>query len=776
MRDLSTLAKLLAEEDINVVHKKQQSASFDVLNRELSLPIWKEMSKDIQDLMTIHEVGHALWTPVEMLDEVNEKDIDFSIVNVLEDVRIEKNVQSKYLGSVNIFKRGYQELISKDFFGTNGQDVSKLNLIDRINLHYKHHSNIPFTNDEMIWVEKADKTVTPDDVIELAKELHDYMLNNAESQGQDPNGSEIDLNDNISAMMGPMMSSPQQSDQEEDSDDNMDGSGKSEEADGDESETPSDSGSGSSDNSSEETEENISSGNSAEESDGDSESQENVAENMSEGGRSNGEKSITSITDKNSNNNFKDMLDRTANQRQYAFVPKINLKEAIVDYKTIMDHYRKHYNHQVKIYGDEWKNIILSELDKFTKDNKKTVAYMVKEFEMKKAADQYARASSSKTGSLDMGKLHTYKFNDDLFQKVTTLPGATNHGLVLLLDWSGSMASNLQGTLNQLYNLIWFCKRTQIPFEVLAFSDVYRDGKQSKMTNFKSGDLVLKNCTMLQFFSSKMNNKDTYQMMYNLNAYASMWDYSLGNKTYRYDHCHCLKLGGTPLGECVAFALDFIPAFQKETGVQKINTVFLTDGYGCRLDSVHHVYTDEQVHNVGYDRSLGAPLPSEINDGTKYLQYSNDIIVKDNVTNKSVNSKDFGRDTTKMLLSLLKSRVPDMNIVNFFVAGNHRGKVNKYTVSPFVSKPKGNCDYFTFNSRVAAITKKINKEKVGIFNNVDGFDQLYLLCGLKYDTDDEVLDVESGASKAKLKRAFGKMATQKQLNRPLLNNFVKMVA
>ena len=39
-----------------------------------------------------------------------------------------------------------------------------------------------------------------------------------------------------------------------------------------------------------------------------------------------------------------------------------------------------------------------------------------------------------------MGRLHTYKFNDDLFRKVTTLPGATNHGFVLFLDWSGSMA------------------------------------------------------------------------------------------------------------------------------------------------------------------------------------------------------------------------------------------------------------------------------------------------------------------------------------------------
>ena len=46
---------------------------------------------------------------------------------------------------------------------------------------------------------------------------------------------------------------------------------------------------------------------------------------------------------------------------------------------------------------------------------------MVKEFEMKKAQTNMHRASVSKTGTLDMGRLHTYKFNDDLFRKVTTL-------------------------------------------------------------------------------------------------------------------------------------------------------------------------------------------------------------------------------------------------------------------------------------------------------------------------------------------------------------------
>ena len=115
MRDLSTLAKLLAEEDIHVIHRNQPTAMFDVKNRELSLPIWKEMSKNVQDLMTLHEVGHALWTPLDMLETAKKEKIEFSFVNVLEDVRIEKMIQDKYLGSVRTFKKGYDELISKDF-------------------------------------------------------------------------------------------------------------------------------------------------------------------------------------------------------------------------------------------------------------------------------------------------------------------------------------------------------------------------------------------------------------------------------------------------------------------------------------------------------------------------------------------------------------------------------------------------------------------------------------------------------------------------------------
>ena len=100
---------------------------------------------------------------------------------------------------------------------------------------------------------------------------------------------------------------------------------------------------------------------------------------------------------------------------------------------------------------------------------------------MRKAADLYKRASRSKTGSLNMDKLHSYSYNEDIFLKMTNLPGATNHGLVMFVDWSGSMSDNFHNTLKQTMNLIWFCKRVNIPFEVYAFSNQY--GKKSETTN-----------------------------------------------------------------------------------------------------------------------------------------------------------------------------------------------------------------------------------------------------------------------------------------------------
>jgi len=81
-----------------------------------------------------------------------------------------------------------------------------------------------------------------------------------------------------------------------------------------------------------------------------------------------------------------------------------------------------------------------TEFRKFKQTAQKEVSYLVKEFECRKSADSYARATTSRTGVLDTSKLHTYRYNEDFFKKVTTLSDGKNHGLVFVLDWSGSMS------------------------------------------------------------------------------------------------------------------------------------------------------------------------------------------------------------------------------------------------------------------------------------------------------------------------------------------------
>ena len=55
------LAKLLATENVTVQHSVQaNTASFDLKNRVLTLPILKYRDGDVVDMMQGHEVGHAL--------------------------------------------------------------------------------------------------------------------------------------------------------------------------------------------------------------------------------------------------------------------------------------------------------------------------------------------------------------------------------------------------------------------------------------------------------------------------------------------------------------------------------------------------------------------------------------------------------------------------------------------------------------------------------------------------------------------------------------------
>ena len=104
----SQLAKLLATEDLVVEHKRVETACFNVHTRVLTLPMWEKASGSVYDMLVGHEVGHALYTPDR--DWIKERKISPQIVNVVEDVRIEKLMKRRYAGISKTFYRGYSEL------------------------------------------------------------------------------------------------------------------------------------------------------------------------------------------------------------------------------------------------------------------------------------------------------------------------------------------------------------------------------------------------------------------------------------------------------------------------------------------------------------------------------------------------------------------------------------------------------------------------------------------------------------------------------------------
>ena len=752
IKNKSTLAKLLAEEDIFVVHKQMETAYFNYKSRELGLPIWKdeERTKDIYDLMVGHEIGHALWTPLDMLEKAQVRKINHGFVNIIEDARIEKFAKRKYPGLVGVFTRGYVDLVAKDFFGTIGKDVNTYNLIDRINIFFKGgDTNIVFSDEEKVWVDRVAKTETEDEVLDLAEELYAWMEENEpetdnHDSGEDGAGMSDDSDEGTEGGEGDDTENAEFGD--------ADGS------DADDGNADDETSKGKSDATSEDDTED-------ESADGGETSEAGDVE----GGTKSTDKSGPPVakTDTASKKGLDALRDKGAGDRTYAKIPKVDLKNIVVDPKILLTEFTTYYNIQKAkdaLYWDKTRE----EVETLKNDSKKTVAYMVKEFEMKKAADQYARAATSKTGSLDMNKLHTYKYNEDLFKKVTTLPGATNHGMVMILDWSGSMGHNLIGTLSQMYNLIWFCRRTKIPFEVFAFSDVYGDpnvrryASRSGFANeFKAGDIALSNFHLLNFFSSNMTLAEEMDMMHILWMYAARYG---GYRDWRelgfpYNNPNNLNLGGTPLNEAIIAAMDLVPKFKNDTGVQKVNTIFLTDGASNRLHGV-------------YDYSFD-PRTNEHNETVKPLSRSWTARNKDGdiITDPVVNKTYEVTEMTSDLLRILKGRVPGMNVVGFFIAGSGKsGRVDKNTL------------YYLFDGLVSRQeimekVKFINKNKYLAISQM-GYDEYYVLPGgSALKTENETLDDELiGAGKAKLKSAFGKMSKGKLSSRQLLNKFVGMVA
>ena len=753
-----SLARLLATEDLIIEHKKVPTAYFEPDTRKLVCPILKDdMSNQLYDLFMGHEVGHALITPADgWHDAVCEKGATYKgYLNVLEDIRIEKHIKNKYAGLRRIFYDAYKELhVDLDFFGVKNYDVNKLAFIDRINLYFKigHKLMVEFSPEEQKLVTMMD---TKMDTWEKVVKMADYLYELSKLEDLQPQTDTSAQSVETSEGDGDTM--PQDFDEQEqegDAEDSIGGDMESEEESEEKGEEDSTKGGEQSDDEDAEGE------NESEElGEGEEEKGRNLKGGEGEGGQSGDaeDKPNESITDKNFRNN-EDKLHKDLDnwEREPAYIEfnskEVKFKDLVLPYKRVMQEITHSFTKEKSEYCDTLANS-REYTQKFFDFNKNIINYMAKEFDMRKAADAYKKSMSAKTGEIDMSRIHQYLLKDDIFKRATVIPDGKNHGVIMLVDWSGSMYDVIRETYEQTIVLTMFCRRVGIPHRVYAFTDAYRD----KNIDYRNEDFESERFKfqpksgfrLIELFSDKMNKKDFFDGAVVMNAQLESmcngrsYYYHGAGKGDRfqadYGQNYDYSLGGTPLDDSLMVIRDYIADFKHNYGIDKLQFVTLTDGQSFQLGC---------------------------------FPYSDDKFFHDRRTkNTYAYCKKGSRRGTDNLLKWIE-QTTGVDTVGFFICKNsHRdfdSAVDMFSgeYQDWDTKQDG---YKVFRKEGGYSVPTTEKS---------GYKEFYILNKRKMGivSEDDTLDVQVGASKQALKGAMKRMGNNKMSQRKILQHFVKKVA
>ena len=750
----STTARLLATENITVVQDKVRTASFDIKNRVLTLPMWKDdMPAATTDHLIGHEVGHALYTPLEGWHEaVCAKGAGYkSFLNVVEDARIEKLIQRKYPGLRRSFIASYKALLADGFFGADIDTINKMPLIDRLNVYFKCGlmAGVKFTTDEKQWLPRIDAAETWDDVVAIVDDLYGEAKEELEQQMQqtsdegDEDGDE-DEDFDMEAGEAPGDFEDDDDDAEDEFDDEQGQAG----------EGPTDD----------------------EEEELDIEDDETISNGL-EGGRSTEPMSQTDET-------LRESIDREMNTEFNGTV--YNLKLARI---TNSDDYIVSYKHifkvidagQIKLDEDDWygqdpwhqetveanKRDALKQLElgddlynRWRTNNQKSVNTMVKEFEMRKSASEYARAAVSKTGVIDTVKMNKYKLTDDIFKKVTVIPEGKNHGFIMYLDMSGSMHDYMFETVEQTLMLAHFCKQVGVPFRVFGFTDAHYYGGRNPYNGKAEHHLVTPDgdVRLLELFADSMNKMEMTRMSKHLLAqYASMckalWksDPVLARKSRYTTQLNMFKLGGTPLNSALSVGIDFANKFRRAHQLDIINTFLLTDGESHCMDIVAEDNGSwaRGMRQIAWQRDAYITMTSPYSNKTYRLGKKSDGTIM----------SEFD------LITQIYKEATGSTVIGYKIVPNGSARFG------------GELRNLTGKWDDGTQRKKFLKEGYIKIDDVIGHDEMYLISVKSLTPAPNKLDdVQAGASKMKLRSAFKASGQGAKKTRKLLTDLCKAVA
>ena len=759
---LDKLAKLLAAENIMVEHRPIKTAYFDVKNRVLALPMWKEMTETLYHMLVLHEVGHALETPADgwkgSIDKVKERDGQTQgstfqgYLNVVEDARIERKIKTKFPGSRRDFIEGYDWLHQQDFFSVQGKTINDMTLIDRINLYFKigTRERIMFNNEEQVFVRRAEQTITFAEVIQLAEDIYAYAKAKNEEQ-QDQQTMQM-IAEEGEGEDGEDFEFDHETDHDE----------SAEDGDGDDAEQ------------SEKDKE--ASGQQSDQSEGGSKS-----EPMDHG-------ALDAMTDRSMNDRMEELLDESLSNRefQYLIFPKdISYEPYTHSYKKVLgwiEHDFASGKHPSVAIG--YRTYLLNN---FRRENNNAINYMVKEFEMKKAAVAYSRSKQAKTGVIDTNKLHSYKFNDDIFKRLTIEPTGKNHGVVAILDMSGSMSGNFRGAMDQLICLAMFCRRVGIPHRFYGFTSVVHSGlfdnkavKEDIITKVRLRDANKKailarvkkpfvypdsDFDMLELFHEDMSLKEFNAMVGSLLVQATRFGSGYGYSNYTDDYVkkhnydtayeliiRCMpgmamqyfSLGGTPLNDAILVSRDLLRKFRKEKNIEIMNYICITDGESNTATFINTYGTREGL------------APSQGRHVTR-------IFVDEESRMQTTINFQSSTELTGMFARVVRDS-QDAKFVGFYIVSSSydiRNAIYRYV--PYTKQEKAR--------------SAMSKEGSVVIPDMINFHEFYMIRGGKnLEAQQAKFEEAKDMKKGQLARAFISAQNKRGTSRVILGRFIDKIA
>jgi hypothetical protein len=403
---------------------------------------------------------------------------------------------------------------------------------------------------------------------------------------------------------------------------------------------------------------------------------------------------------------------------------------------------------------------------------------------MKKAARSFSQAKKSESGDINIGKLASYRTEDNIFKKLLIVNKGKSHGLILLLDRSSSMRDSTESATEQILIMAVFCRKVNIPFAAYTFVDnsnisSRHDFGMRTLTPFSTGpnEFVANRLSFREILNSSMQASEFNNAMSNQLLLA---------KSLRRDSLDARQLsipdhedmGSTPLNEAIIVLRDLLRQFKRRHRLDIVNAVIVHDGDSDR----------NYIFNGGgtqYTRDRGGNISAGVPESHRFDTQYDRVTIHDVKEKVSFDCPVNNRGLQTALLSWVQATT-GCGVFGFYITGKsddarhalQKMYVNKLGV-PLGAVGRFDSDTSNKALLLAQLQHKLSEEKF-LESYSEGYSRFYFIPGEKALAADngELLNTASSGkwTPNRLLAAFKKVSKKRVVSRVLVSRFIELIA